>query len=400
VILSTRTTLKFSNNKKLDNLRLFVEEYKKVCQFFIDEFWLMDKVPLFGFKDITSKVTTWLSARAIQCAAKQASGIVRGTKKKLSQRMYVYEKFIKDNLFHQAQKLKKIIDKEPISKPNIEKNQPELDSRFVKIDLENKTSFDGWLNLTCLGNKLKIKIPFKKTKHFNEMLSQGKIKTGVRINDKSITFLFDIPEVEIKTEGTVLGLDIGIKNVFTTSDNQKSVQDKHGWDLTKIQQRLSRRVKGGYGFEKSQIHRKNYVNWSLNQLNLTDVKQLRIENIKNMRKGNKSSRWMSHWTYTLLFDKLNLLCSKLGVQVCKVNPTYTSQRCSQCGWVRKSNRKGKQFKCSQCNFTCDSDLNASKNIALELPSVGRQQRLQKKNRKGFYWNSVDQERIVPANQKV
>jgi len=400
VILSTKTTTKFANKKRRDDLSLFLQEYKIVCQFFINELWSLDEIPTLPPKEITSKVETWLSARAVQSAAKQASGIVRGTKKKLKQRTFIYEKLLQENYIYNARRLKKVIDKEGISKPNIENIQPELDSRFIELDLENDTSFDGWINLTSLGNKLKICLPFKKTKHFNEMLIKGKIKSGIRISKKLLTFMFDIPDVEQRTEGTVIGLDIGIKSVFTTSDNQKSAQDKHEWNLEKIQQRLSRKKKGSHNFERAQSHRKNYINWSLNQLNLTEVKQLRLENIKNMRKGSKSSRWLSHWTYTILFDKLNSLCAKLGVQVCKVNPTYTSQRCSQCGWVRKSNRKGKKFKCSQCSFICDADLNASKNIVLELPPIGRKQRLQHNNRKGFYWNVVGQERIVPGALKV
>ena len=52
-----------------------------------------------------------------------------------------------------------------------------------------------------------------------------------------------------------------------------------------------------------------------------------------------------------IFDKLESIALDAGVQIKKINPTYTSQRCSSCGWTRKSNRKGKQFKCGQCGFT-------------------------------------------------
>ena len=78
-----------------------------------------------------------------------------------------------------------------------------------------------------------------------------------------------------------------------------------------------------------------------------------------------------------------------------MNPTYTSQRCSRCGWVRKGNRKGKQFKCDKCGFTHDADLNASSNIALDLPPVWKKERLLQNNRAGFYWNEVGKEPIVP-----
>ena len=62
------------------------------------------------------------------------------------------------------------------SKPNINEVEPVLDSRFVNIDLNNETTFDGWITLSSLGNKLKIQIPFNKHKHFNKLNQIGKIK--------------------------------------------------------------------------------------------------------------------------------------------------------------------------------------------------------------------------------
>ncbi len=394
MIRSTKTTNKFSNFKKKQNIKLFIQEYQKVCQFFVDQLWTLEKVPVLPPKEITKLAETWLSARAIQCSAKQASGIVRGTRKKNEQRMFIYNKLVEQKFFKKARKLKKIIDNSLISKPNLNKIQPELDSRFVKIDLKNKTSFDGWITLMSLGNKLKLILPFKKSKHFNQLVESGNIKSGVRLSNDGFTFMFDLPDVELKKCGETIGLDVGIKNTFITSDNQKSLKDKHGWNLDSIQQKLARKKKGSKSFKKAQNHRDNYIHWSLNQLNLSEIKILKLEKIYQLRKGRKSSRWLSHWTYTTLFDKLESLCLKSGVQILKVNPTYTSQRCSQCGYVRKSNRRGKLFKCNSCNFSCDADLNASKNIALDLVPIGKQERLQHKNRIGFYWNVVSQKPIV------
>lgn len=47
MILSSKTTLKFSNRCKLDNLHLFIDEYKRVVILFIDELWSSDKIPSF-----------------------------------------------------------------------------------------------------------------------------------------------------------------------------------------------------------------------------------------------------------------------------------------------------------------------------------------------------------------
>ena len=56
-----------------------------------------------------------------------------------------------------------------------------------------------------------------------------------------------------------------------------------------------------------------------------------------------------------------------------MNPRYTSQRCNQCGFISKSNRKGQSiFKCKECGYELNADLNASRNISdLGKSDVGR-----------------------------
>jgi transposase len=47
----------------------------------------------------------------------------------------------------------------------------------------------------------------------------------------------------------------------------------------------------------------------------------------------------------------------------KVNPAYTSQRCSACGHVAAESRKSQAlFACVACSFACNADVNAAKNI--------------------------------------
>ena len=399
MIRSTKTSNKFSNEGKLEKLYLFMDEYRNVVKQFVDLLWEAEKIPTLLPKETTSQIETWLSARMVQCAGKQASGIVRGTKKKQSKRMFIINKMKEEGKFKQARKLQAIYDKNISQKPNINEVKPELDSRFVKIDLKNETSFDGYITLASIGNNMKLELPFKKNKHFNEMEAKGKIKTGVRLGKTSFTFMFDIEE-PIKQEGKVLGIDIGKCDVLSCSNGFQTTKNKHGHDLNSILDRMSRKKKGSKNFAKEESHRTNYINWSINQLNFNNISEIRIERIKNMRKGRRSSRMLSHWTYTDIFGKLQSICEEQGVLVTQVNPTYTSQRCSKCGFTRKSNRKGKQFKCGACKFTCDSDLNASINISLDLKPIGSKERLLNKNRTGFYWHLASEEHIVPHVKKT
>jgi putative transposase len=48
----------------------------------------------------------------------------------------------------------------------------------------------------------------------------------------------------------------------------------------------------------------------------------------------------------------------------KINPSFTSQRCSTCGHVAGENRKSQTvFACTVCRYTCNADVNAAQNIA-------------------------------------
>ncbi|MGB9815948.1 MAG: zinc ribbon domain-containing protein, partial [Thermoplasmata archaeon] len=51
-----------------------------------------------------------------------------------------------------------------------------------------------------------------------------------------------------------------------------------------------------------------------------------------------------------------------GKIVVYVNPKHTSQRCSRCGYTDKNNRHGSVFRCRNCGFELNADLNASSNI--------------------------------------
>ena len=46
-----------------------------------------------------------------------------------------------------------------------------------------------------------------------------------------------------------------------------------------------------------------------------------------------------------------------------INPAYTSQRCSHCGFTHEDNRDDKQFGCQNCEYEANADYNAAKNIA-------------------------------------
>jgi putative transposase len=48
----------------------------------------------------------------------------------------------------------------------------------------------------------------------------------------------------------------------------------------------------------------------------------------------------------------------------KINPAFTSQRCSACGHVDPKSRESQAaFRCTACRYACNADVNAARNIA-------------------------------------
>ena len=363
----------------------------------------MEDIPTLITYEITDQIETELSARMVQCAAKQASGIVRGTREKQRRRLFIIKWLTSEGKFKQARKLQHIYDETNVSKPTINNVEMELDSRFVEVEFNRVNSFDGWVTISSIGNQIKLEIPFKKTVKINKFLSIGKMKNGIRLSKKNITLMFEFEGIENTSADNVTGIDIGVNSLLSIdygNEKSQSIKNNHGHDLNSINDRLSRKKKGSNGFRRTITHRTNYINHSINQLNWTKIGTLKIEKIRNLRRGRRTSRKLQHFVYKQIFDKLKSNSERYNVCINEVDPTYTSQRCSCCGWTRKSNRKGLLFKCGNCSHEQNSDMNASSNIRLNLPEIGKKERLKRLNRKGFFWNVVSHEPIVRDVKKT
>jgi transposase len=214
--------------------------------------------------------------------------------------------------------------------------------------------------------------------------SAGKRRPAIRLENHRVHLSFDAPVKPVS--GTqIVGADQGIATTLTLSDGQSTPSCPHGHTLSSIQSRLSRAKRGSQGFKRAQSHRSNYTGWALNQLDFSYVREVRLEKVRNIRRGRKCSRFLAHWTYTLIKQKLERLSETEGFRLREVSNEFRSQRCSSCGKVRKANRKGKTFKCDGCGFAADADLNAASNLRLDLFEIPWWVRPKQLNRKGFYW---------------
>lgn len=396
MIRSSKHTLKYTNPGKLSDIHKFLKEYRRLAQELVDYVW-ENGIPSRDFDVTTSKLScpsylpndllkqfdSWFSARMKQCVGKQVCGMIKAAVKKQSQRFYMMAKLQRDG--ESIEHLQRKIDTAPLVKPNCARIKPELDSRF--IDFEKTTGeFDEFVRITTIGNEMQLKLPIRLTKVSEKWESEGERKKAVRLSHKNLTLMFEIEESPTSGD-QIVGCDQGMKKTAVLSNGQQTDKCPHGHDLTSIQDTLDRRKPSSKGFRRAQAHRKNYINWSLKQLDFSNISEMRLEKIEDLRRGKRQHvSKMKHWTYPLIKDKLTALSETEGFTLSLVDNVYRSQRCSQCGFVRKVQRKDETFKCRQCNYFADADLNAAFNLELDLPKVPYWVRRQQLNRsEGFYW---------------
>jgi putative transposase len=109
------------------------------------------------------------------------------------------------------------------------------------------------------------------------------------------------------------------------------------------------------------------------RFDLIRVEDLKITNMTRSAKGSRESpgrnvRAKAGLNRGILASGWGLLVGRLQDKapgrVEKINPAFTSQRCSACGRVDRGSRESQAvFRCTACGFAVNADVNAAINIA-------------------------------------
>ena len=106
----------------------------------------------------------------------------------------------------------------------------------------------------------------------------------------------------------------------------------------------------------------SHINCELNKMvKEEDIEEIVREDLnwssKKKNISRKQRNRFSTWSKGLLLERLSVKLAEKGIKETIVNPAYTSQVCCKCNHL--GDRKGKEFKCSNCNLSIDADFNAS-----------------------------------------
>jgi putative transposase len=91
---------------------------------------------------------------------------------------------------------------------------------------------------------------------------------------------------------------------------------------------------------------------------------------RNVRRKAGLNRQILRSGWGMLVRRLE---DKASGRVEKINPAYTSQRCSACGHVDAKSRESQAvFRCTACGYACNADVNAARNIAAGHAATARE----------------------------
>jgi putative transposase len=114
-------------------------------------------------------------------------------------------------------------------------------------------------------------------------------------------------------------------------------------------------------FKRTTNHR--YAKFIVDMAIKHDCGVIQMEDLTGIT--DNADKFLKSWTYYDLQQKIEHKAEVAGIEVRKVNPQYTSQRCSRCGCIDENNRKNQaDFKCVTCGYSTNADYNAARNIAI------------------------------------
>ena len=182
---------------------------------------------------------------------------------------------------------------------------------------------------------------------------------------------------DIVPSGNIIGIDRGVYNIaYTTGELKFSGKQVMHKRKQNIKIRASLQAKGTKGSKKllkrlggKEKRWMTDVNHNISRQiadNAGNGDMLILEDLKYIRERlrlAKKQRTIVHsWAFAQLQAFIEYKSLEKGAVVVYVDPRYTSQRCSECGFVHRSNRNSHKFICKACGYTANADYNASRNI--------------------------------------
>lgn len=270
---------------------------------------------------------------------------------------------------------------------NASKGFPKFKSKH-KSKLSYKTTFSN-KNIEIKDNKIKLpKLKWIKFRDDRDLSNISKIFnvtiSKTRTNKYYASVCVEDIVQEKESTGTIIGIDLGLKEYLTTSDNE--IISNPRWlrqseeKLKKLQRNHSRKKKGSNNREKARLklakqhekiyNQRRYFQQVLSTRLINENQVICLETLKssNLVKNHKLAKSISDASWYEFVRQLEYKGVWNNRNIVKINQSYpSSQLCSNCGEknIQTKNLNYRIYECNNCGLTIDRDLNASYNIREE-----------------------------------
>jgi putative transposase len=279
-------------------------------------------------------------------------------------------------------------------------SQPEFTSNTVKYDTRTMTLFDdGSVSLSTVDDRIRCNLNLPEEDGYqHEYLTDDEWDVtestlSKRDGDYYLHLGFRKPKPEKQVERqdddedrTVLGVDLGIVNIATTSTayfaSGRELRHRHR-EFERIRGNLQqtgtqsahRTIQQMSGREsrylRDQLHQ--VANQILEEARTHDCEYIAFENLKHIRERAPPVKEFHQWAHRQLVDLVEYKADADGICVKFVDPKNTSRRCPECGHTSKGNRvRQAEFGCESCGATANADYVGAKNVGWRYVRRGLQ----------------------------
>ena len=195
-----------------------------------------------------------------------------------------------------------------------------------------------------------------------------------------VSFATEEPMHELPKLDNTIGIDVGIKDVFVTSENFRSGSPqytrKYQEKLAKRQRQLSKKVKGSKNRAKAKLKvakvhakisdsRNDFSNKMTTKL-IRENQAIAVEslNVRGMMKNHCLAKSIADSSWGDFFRKLQYKADWYGRDILEIDRWFpSSKKCSCCGHINNGLKlSDRTWECPSCKEVLDRDVNAAKNI--------------------------------------
>jgi putative transposase len=270
-----------------------------------------------------------------------------------------------------------------VSQPHALACPPRYNLHTYRVDWESRT-----VRLSLVGGRqtIRFRIPDYSAKYAGYQTDTADLIE--RDGRWRLHIVVTLPAPEIEPSDQVVGVDLGLSRPAVTSSGR--FLGKKAWKAIEAQLFHLKRALQKKGTRSAKRHLKRVRHRQRRFRRDCDhvlSKQIThsvelggtivLENLKDIRKRmkargrSKNARRMHSWSFAQLKGFIAYKAEERGCRVAGVDPRHTSQRCSCCGHIARTNRRSQSvFKCRQCGFHLNADLNAARNIAAKYHADG------------------------------